>query len=813
MSAIANATPLVTNVTKPATNPRDADATPRINIQEFCEEYYEDILPIIMDKVHRDRRKDVHTRQSAFERLSETYLPSTTKSRPRGIDSRYRSQGRSRPYRLDTSNEDCPKDRERFRSKDGETIEDIMKRFKVKTGHMKGAPECMRISEFMHGLNNLELTKRLNEHVSKTMEEMMITTTAFIRGEAAASKKKGDTDYSIRAWINFMIVRSLSPYNGIVGRPGIREIQAVPSIAHRMLKFLVEGRIVTMRSIILIPTECTSVITSSSLSNEERTRSNNFKVTLHPDFPDQEVEIEGTLSEKERIELCSILKKNLDIFAWQPSDMKGVPGSVAEHQLNIREGYSPVQPKKGDCNPLSEIDWKVESFCGYLFKCFLDAYKGYHQIQVAESDKEKTTFHTGQGIQISRNIEVYNDELVVKSYTEAKMLRDIDETFRTRYFQAHPIMVVTDQPIKQIMSRLDVILADFLIEMPDKNPQAAPVAETQQEAWTLFTDGSSPSNNEAEYEALIASLRIAAQIRVQNVHVSVDSKLVANQVLGTYLSKEENMVKYLYKVKSLVRGFTNFSISQVPLSKNKKIDALRKIESTSFAHLSKHVLVEVLKDKSIKEKEVTTVVEVDGPTWMTPIVEYLKEGTLPSDRKKARKLRIKARQYELMKGILLLAVVPYAMVKMCWTASGASNGLVERANRSLGEGIMARLGERNKNCVEELIHVLWAHRIMIKSSHVDTPLSLTYGTEAVIPVEIGMSTYRTAAVDVVSNDEELWLNLNLLEEQRERAAIREAKAKLKMMKYYNVRVHGITFKPGDFVYHNNDASHAVAGGS
>nr|GEZ99992.1 reverse transcriptase domain-containing protein [Tanacetum cinerariifolium] len=87
-----------------------------------------------------------------------------------------------------------------------------------------------------------------------------------------------------------------------------------------------------------------------------------------------------------------------------------------------------------------------------------------------------------------------------------------------RYFQAHPIAVITDQPINQIMSRPDVagrlhkwsvilgehnityrprtsvkgqILADFLTEMPDENPPAAPVAETQQESWTLFTDGSS----------------------------------------------------------------------------------------------------------------------------------------------------------------------------------------------------------------------------------------------------------------------------------------------------------------------------------
>ncbi|GJV65498.1 reverse transcriptase domain-containing protein, partial [Tanacetum coccineum] len=109
-----------------------------------------------------------------------------------------------------------------------------------------------------------------------------------------------------------------------------------------------------------------------------------------------------------------------------------------------------------------------------------------------------------------------------------------------------------------------------------------------------------------------------------------------NQVLGTYGAKEENMIKYLEKVKSLISGFTQFSISQVPRSKNKKADALSKIASTSFAHLSKQVLVEVLKEKSIQEKEVTIVVAEDGPTWMTPIVEYLKDETLPNNKKEAR---------------------------------------------------------------------------------------------------------------------------------------------------------------------------------
>nr|GEX06826.1 hypothetical protein [Tanacetum cinerariifolium] len=75
-------------------------------------------------------------------------------------------------------------------------------------------------------------------------------------------------------------------------------------------------------------------------------RPENFKVALHPDFPDQEVAIGGTLSTEGRTKLCSLLKENLDIFTWQPSDMTGVPRSVAKHRLNIREGYSPVQQKK-----------------------------------------------------------------------------------------------------------------------------------------------------------------------------------------------------------------------------------------------------------------------------------------------------------------------------------------------------------------------------------------------------------------------------------------------------------------------------------
>nr|GEX28152.1 reverse transcriptase domain-containing protein [Tanacetum cinerariifolium] len=224
------------------------------------------------------------------------------------------------------------------------------------------------------------------------------------------------------------------------------------------------------------------------------------------------------------------------------------------------------------------------------------------------------------------------------------------------------------------------ILADFLIKMSGDASQAVPAAATREEPWMLFIDGSlcvdgsgagliltnpegveftytlkfqfTASNNEAEYEALVAGLRIAMQMGVKNVQVNVDSKMVANQVLGTYVSKEDNVIKYLEIVQGLISGFTTFSISQVPRSKNKKADALSKIASTSFAHLTKHVLVEVIENKSIKGKEVKAVIEEEGPTWMTQLVDYLKEGILPGDEKEARKIRLNAHQYELMEWVL-----------------------------------------------------------------------------------------------------------------------------------------------------------------
>ncbi|GKC62310.1 hypothetical protein Tco_1094908 [Tanacetum coccineum] len=79
-----------------------------------------------------------------------------------------------------------------IKQREGESTEEFMERFKVESRHVKGASKCMRISRFMHYIKNSVLIKHLNNHIPKSIDEMRNVTTAFIKGEVAAtSKKKG----------------------------------------------------------------------------------------------------------------------------------------------------------------------------------------------------------------------------------------------------------------------------------------------------------------------------------------------------------------------------------------------------------------------------------------------------------------------------------------------------------------------------------------------------------------------------------------------------------------------------------------------
>ncbi|GKB01298.1 reverse transcriptase domain-containing protein [Tanacetum coccineum] len=549
--------------------------------------------------------------------------------------------------------------------------------------------------------------------------------------------------------------------------------------------------------------------------------------------------IGSTLTKEGRNKLCGLLQRNLDIFSWKPADMTDIPRHIAEHRLNVREGCSSVrQNKRGqaadrnqaiqeevkklveagimkevhnhdwlsnpmmvkkhddswrmciyfkdlnkacpkDGYPLPEIDWKVESLCGFPFKCFMPF--GLRNVGATYQRLVDKAFHK----QIGRNLEVYVDDLVIKSHTEDEIGRRRDVLrIQSQHQGAESLSRQGRRCPKSSIPKM--LERRTKVKQKSRKPEQG-IKRSRNKLYIngkvsvglgVIKTGSSREAIEMEHELGEYAIHYRARV------------LVKGQILADFIVErpEEESPDTLIEVEeelpepwilftdgsSCTDGsgagliLTNPEEIQVPRSENKKADALSKIASTSFAHLSKQVLVEELKENSICEVEILSVVEEEGDTWMTPIFEYLTEETLPTDAKKAR------------------ADNPFKdwCEKLCIRQHFASvkhpqtNGLVERANRSLGEGIKARLDVRSKNWMEKLSHVLWAHRTMIKSSNGDTPFLLTYGTKAVIPAEIGMPTLRTTEMDLVQNNEALEINLDLLEERREQAVIREENRKL-----------------------------------
>ncbi|XP_043717690.1 uncharacterized protein Mb2253c-like [Telopea speciosissima] len=106
------------------------------------------------------------------------------------------------------------------------------------------------------------------------------------------------------------------------------------------------------------------------------------------------------------------------------------------------------------------------------------------------------------------------------------------------------------------------------------------------------------SNNEAEYEALIAGLRMAKAIQIKRLTVLVDSQLVVNQVKGHYEDKDDRMVVYLEIVKRLVNSFDVFEVSRVSQNENEKVDTFSRLSIEALAQLDGSVYIEQLSEPS-----------------------------------------------------------------------------------------------------------------------------------------------------------------------------------------------------------------------
>ncbi|XP_071705171.1 uncharacterized protein [Rutidosis leptorrhynchoides] len=227
------------------------------------------------------------------------------------------------------------------------------------------------------------------------------------------------------------------------------------------------------------------------------------------------------------------------------------------------------------------------------------------------------------------------------------------------------------------------VIADFLVELPSdmvKQGETTVTRRDMDEFWELYTDGASSkegagigillvspngeeityviqlmfatSKNEAEYEALIARLRLAKSIDVQQLKAYIDSQLVASQLNSSFEARDTSMQKYLELTKTLTKTLAAFEIKQIPRNRNKKADALSKLASLLYDHFTKKVMVEVLERKSTDEDTLVATITTENEYWMTPFIKYLANGTLPEDKLQARRIRMRAPMYNFKDGIM-----------------------------------------------------------------------------------------------------------------------------------------------------------------
>ncbi|KAJ9560591.1 hypothetical protein OSB04_005751 [Centaurea solstitialis] len=404
-------------------------------------------------------------------------------------------------------------------------------------------------------------------------------------------------------------------------------------------------------------------------------------------------------------------------------------------------------------------------------------------------------------------------------------------------------------------------LADFVAEFspglePTTCDEVNKVMISDNKPWLLYVEGGNivysircefkATNNEAEYEALIAGLDITLRLGAKQLHVRSDSLLVVNQINGDFQAKDSKMMSYLKAVKDRIAQFEHFLIKQIPRDLNMQADALANLGSAFHDPSMENIPILHLTTPTIEAKDEAQMNE-EIYNWLLDVWNYLKYDRLPEDKMEARKTRGRSlanrisrqgyywptlredairyvrhcdacqkhsgmthRPSEPLHSVLIpwpfmrwgmdivgkLPPAPGQKVYLLvltdyfskWVEAGAflqlvtstprypqSNGLAESSNKVIINSIRKRLkGEKRQ-----------------------TPYSLVYGCEAVLPIEAQIPVARNRTFD--QNAINLSYDLDALEELRENALRTMAAQKGLVERHFNKKVKAKIFQVGDYV--------------
>ncbi|GJV13641.1 reverse transcriptase domain-containing protein [Tanacetum coccineum] len=398
-----------------------------------------------------------------------------------------------------------------------------------------------------------------------------------------------------------------------------------------------------------------------------------------------------------------------------------------------------------------------------------------------------------------------------------------------RYFQAHLIRILTDKPIKHILTRPEKsgriakwaielgehkikfrgrnsvkghILADFLAETPSAEDKEMEVEETKskepglENAWNLFIDEASSTDGSGAGLMLVSPEVKELPVGSKPGQGDLRSKASNHKAIPGENKEDIQELQHLFHGACLVQAKSSTSKEHYP---------------RVTPRLLWNACMATVGDPLIHTKKSKAGDDTYNLSMAFLLVGDRHCGVTANSTKRCEirntSIIISDNEKQFIEGIFLIFCQRLGILQGFTSVyHPQANGQVEVTNRDIVKGMEQRLGKTHQGWVDELPQVLWAYRTTPKSSNRETPFSLVYGSEAVVPIEISVETKRIQYFDVKQNEKRRREDLDILKERMEIASIRKAYYKQKLEGYYNKRVQPSTFKPGTYVLRLNNAS-------
>nr|GEV21106.1 reverse transcriptase domain-containing protein [Tanacetum cinerariifolium] len=509
----------------------------------------------------------------------------------------------------------------------------------------------------------------------------------------------GNEGLSRRTMMKFTVVEASSPYNIIFGRTGMRELRAVSSTTHAMMKFPTPRGIAMLVPRMDAIFKCRQIEVRQASPEEpatyQRLVDSAFQTQLGRNleaYVDDMVIKSQTKKDMimDMMEMFDNLK-NINMKMNPKKCSFGVKEGKFRRYMVTSEGIRAIPKKKKEVADMQSpkklmemqsLSGKLAALNYFLSRSTERAMPFFNTLKNITKENKDDFCWTEAAEQAFQELEIVIMELptlttpnlketlyvylaasreavneVLKAGRKGKQtpIRYVSRTLHEAE-KIHPVRKVSTMSITPIsetaalakyavdlgayniayMLRNTIkgqVLADFLNEVSvgTGNVEGAGaglvlIDPTGTEYTYAIRLNFASTNDEAEYEALLAGLQIAGKMKVPSLKVKVDSKLVACQMNEGFVASNDGMAKYLMKAKELSAGFEEFSIENVPRNQNQKADVVSKLASVAFNHLTKEILVEVLNAKSVEVQEVKAIVEEEGNNWMTPIIKCIDEG-------------------------------------------------------------------------------------------------------------------------------------------------------------------------------------------